>query len=812
MLYYQNTKVLFIYDGTNEILFSKKLNSDQVEEVCYCYKGHFPGKNIRKDDEENNLYVLTGNNDITVYLDYQRNQFKTQIKIVEESVKDIIDFRPLEQDKLVVLGSKCELSIFRFNKFSQVKIAEFMLSRAEENNRPIEAASLVICPRSVYVVVSAHDFFNGSKKRLYLLKIGPGFKFQLLTIKQYPNDEPDRNSYITMSMDFYLNNRPMLLCYENSSSGQVIAYLIENERFEIFQVFDRFMSHYCYFSTVYSNNIWSIDNSGKIRCLQIVKENDLLHDFTIDLEMRSTLKDEDTDYWVDDDADETDYNDSVIESDLRNQLSTPFSSQDEVTVSASSIKPYGVPRRDRSEGRIGEADFRKKAPNQISPNGNLDNPGRNLSKGQSNDTFSLEISDNTSNTDRPYSPYDDLKKTTKLEGRQYSNDKDLKETVGLSNEKPSGHRVSIVSPSNLEMRQRKYESSSYKLTPDASEEKSKDEGSFLYEEPPKNSISNIGKNDQSQISDYFLNEKSARSYLGQPSSKLGTHLDKKSHDPSFLGQSIFNEIDNKITSRFTYEQEKRKNGSRSPRFEDSGVKSGLNSLRKNNETISKDYLRGRNANADDQRDFYNIEDVVQNPITPIKNKNDLENDPHVNCSFPLRTPEAKSDRVMELRQPSLRGNKIKQERERVLEELERKKRHDGQVYPGEPEILEPMSETRQRILPRKTQDFRTIDERSHSLFVRKPPREVSIPSSSTFSHTNQMEDHFNRRNLNKTYDLPSIVDPKVHDKGSKEYQSRDFRFKNFDSFQNKNLFTPETRLKNCFRNPMIYKTKLSSGK
>lgn len=37
------------------------------------------------------------------------------------------------------------------------------------------------------------------------------------------------------------------------------------------------------------------------------------------------------------------------------------------------------------------------------------------------------------------------------------------------------------------------------------------------------------------------------------------------------------------------------------------------------------------------------------------------------------------------------------------------------------------------------------------------------------------------------------------------------RLNNFNSFQNQNLFKPETRLRNCFRSPMIYKTGLSSG-
>lgn len=52
--------------------------------MCYCYKGNFPGKNIRKDDEENNLYVLTDEQEVTVYLEFNHNDFRKKFKFLKK--------------------------------------------------------------------------------------------------------------------------------------------------------------------------------------------------------------------------------------------------------------------------------------------------------------------------------------------------------------------------------------------------------------------------------------------------------------------------------------------------------------------------------------------------------------------------------------------------------------------------------------------------------------------------------------------------------------------------------------------------------
>jgi hypothetical protein len=122
------------------------------------------------------------------------------------------------------------------------------------------------------VVVSVHNHHNGSKRRLYLFKINSKSKFKLLTIKEYGIEEPMRNTYLSISIDFYVDDHPLVICHEHSSSGQVIVYLIKNDRFELFQVFDKFMSHYCFSVNLFENKLWSIDNAGKLRCLELVRK------------------------------------------------------------------------------------------------------------------------------------------------------------------------------------------------------------------------------------------------------------------------------------------------------------------------------------------------------------------------------------------------------------------------------------------------------------------------------------------------------------------------------------------------------------
>lgn len=81
-----------------------------------------------------------------------------------------------------------------------------------------------------------------------------------------------RNTYLAVNIDFYVDDYPLVICYEHSSSGQVVSYLIKNDRFELFQVFDKFMNHYCFNVNLYENKLWSIDNAGKLRCLELIRK------------------------------------------------------------------------------------------------------------------------------------------------------------------------------------------------------------------------------------------------------------------------------------------------------------------------------------------------------------------------------------------------------------------------------------------------------------------------------------------------------------------------------------------------------------
>ena len=192
--------------------------------------------------------------------------------LVSRNPSRILDFVPLGRTELVTLSENSLVTLYNFNSLNYKKISEFDLKTLEANSDDLEVATVSICQRNQYVVVSAHNHLTGSKRRLYLFKIDHKMRFKLLTIKEYGKDEPMRNTYLSVNIDFYVDDYPLVTCYEHSASGNVVSYLIKNDRFELFQVFDKFMSHYCFNTTLFENKLWSIDNAGKLRCLELVRK------------------------------------------------------------------------------------------------------------------------------------------------------------------------------------------------------------------------------------------------------------------------------------------------------------------------------------------------------------------------------------------------------------------------------------------------------------------------------------------------------------------------------------------------------------
>ena len=161
---------------------------------------------MKKDFEENNLYIQTSPTTITICQDINSTGLSAKVDVITKNSKKIVDFVPLGLNKLITLHHDSMIILYKFNNLVSKKVSEYNLRDLETNFDDLEVATVAVCQRNLYVVVSAHNHTNGSKRRLYLLKIDSEDEFQLLTIKEYGFEEPMRNTYLAISIDFYVDN------------------------------------------------------------------------------------------------------------------------------------------------------------------------------------------------------------------------------------------------------------------------------------------------------------------------------------------------------------------------------------------------------------------------------------------------------------------------------------------------------------------------------------------------------------------------------------------------------------------------------
>jgi hypothetical protein len=104
MIYFQNYRMSFIYDAERRVVFKLDEN-ETLQELMKADHGIFPGKNLKKDFEENNLYVQTGKKTVTICLDIDNGGFGARMDLASDQPGNILEFIPLGRDKLVTLSS-----------------------------------------------------------------------------------------------------------------------------------------------------------------------------------------------------------------------------------------------------------------------------------------------------------------------------------------------------------------------------------------------------------------------------------------------------------------------------------------------------------------------------------------------------------------------------------------------------------------------------------------------------------------------------------------------------------------------------------
>lgn len=264
----------------------------------------FPGKSLKKDINEHNLFVQNSNSSIVIFTRIMQKGYKQKIEIDDVGFDQIYEFIPIGHDRVLVVGAKGELSLIKYlgdfcsnencrcsnnkpcGRESKVKcgincgVQELDFTNLFVSNGEVfeemEISSITVSEDFQIAVVASHCHSTGMKKRLYMVELKNSESLKLLEIKKYEGDLKQRSAYMAMNMSYNVHNFPLLICYEHCPSGNLVSYTLENFKFKPYKVIENFSTGYIFTCEIFEGMIWTIDSEGEINSLVIDDEGEFL--------------------------------------------------------------------------------------------------------------------------------------------------------------------------------------------------------------------------------------------------------------------------------------------------------------------------------------------------------------------------------------------------------------------------------------------------------------------------------------------------------------------------------------------------------
>lgn len=298
IIYFKSKQLTFLYEAKKKCLY--KIDQDlNLSKVMKADSSIFPGKSLKKDILENNLFVQNSNSSIVIFTRIMQKGYKQKIEIDDVGFDQIYEFVPIGDDKIIVIGAKGEMTLIKYlGDFCSDENCRCSNNNQVDNKNPdkikcgincgvqeldftnlfvangevfekMEISSIAVSENMQYAAVAAHCHLTGTKKRLYLIRLKNQESMKTVEIKKYESQEKQRSAYMAMNLSYNIKGHPLLVAFEHCPKGSMISYLIQDEAFVPFWSIEQFSTGYIFTSDFFNDRIWTIDSEGQIQSLKL---------------------------------------------------------------------------------------------------------------------------------------------------------------------------------------------------------------------------------------------------------------------------------------------------------------------------------------------------------------------------------------------------------------------------------------------------------------------------------------------------------------------------------------------------------------
>jgi hypothetical protein len=227
------------------------------------------GKLLRTDSLESNLFIRTGDNEISAIFGLKASPLSSSVNRFRGTYGGpVADFRPFDINKLYTVSLDGYISIFQ--NLAEAARPQTNLFQIALKEGEIVCASN-ICKRDTFVAVATR--IGDRACRLLIFAFDNDFRLHKqaeLDLHKYSWSESSGSFFNDLSLDFYVHDFPLVLGFQRFGDNLMIPFLVNGavvEKFKAPIVYHEDNFGKCVY---FKDGVWSVDGSGGIKRVSLI--------------------------------------------------------------------------------------------------------------------------------------------------------------------------------------------------------------------------------------------------------------------------------------------------------------------------------------------------------------------------------------------------------------------------------------------------------------------------------------------------------------------------------------------------------------
>jgi hypothetical protein len=245
-------------NGVEEIVLRTSILSNELDIA--------PGCSLKADKNETDLFVMSGQSQITVLkgIGLVGNQSKL-IEVNGISGHPFGDFIPFGIDKLAVLCLSSMLLIFEYGPTGSKMLHHSLLKSSLSLPYEPVTNTFDVCSKEQFVAVSFHDPSTNSKDKLVLIDVKNVERKppQIVDVYACPKAPQEIGSaFVSVNLQFYHNGAPIIICTDMDTIRKTQVFTTNSQKIEKHLEFSS--NKLGFTSRKNANSLWTVDQYGTI--------------------------------------------------------------------------------------------------------------------------------------------------------------------------------------------------------------------------------------------------------------------------------------------------------------------------------------------------------------------------------------------------------------------------------------------------------------------------------------------------------------------------------------------------------------------